>query len=45
MEHRMAEEKYGCAVIQGENGSVEGIFTTVDACRALRELLETIFSE
>lgn len=30
----MAEKKYGCAVIMAA-GKVKGIFTTVDACRAL----------
>ncbi|MBI1861184.1 MAG: CBS domain-containing protein [Deltaproteobacteria bacterium] len=34
----MAEEKYGSAIIQ-EEGKVVGIFTTVDACRALRQVL------
>lgn len=36
----MAEHKYGCAVIL-QNQHVVGIFTTVDACRALAELLRT----
>jgi acetoin utilization protein AcuB len=36
----MAEERYGSAVIV-QNGHVVGIFTTVDACRCLSELLET----
>lgn len=40
----MAEEKYGCAIVQ-ENNQVVGIFTTVDACRALREVLETAFPD
>lgn len=35
----MAEQKYGCAVIE-DNGKVVGVFTTVDALRALAELLE-----
>jgi acetoin utilization protein AcuB len=34
----MAEHKYGCAVIM-QNEKVVGVFTTVDACRALSELL------
>jgi acetoin utilization protein AcuB len=34
----MARQKYGSAVIM-QNGKVVGIFTTVDACRALGELL------
>ena len=36
----MAEQRYGSAVIV-QNGHVVGIFTTVDACRCLSELLET----
>jgi acetoin utilization protein AcuB len=36
----MAEHKYGSAVIM-QNEKVVGIFTTVDACRALAELLRT----
>ena len=34
----MAERKYGCAVIV-QNEHVVGVFTTVDACMALSELL------
>ena len=34
----MAEKKYGCAVVL-QNHKVVGIFTTVDVCRALSELL------
>ena len=34
----MAEHKYGSSVIV-QNAKVVGIFTTVDACRALSELL------
>ncbi len=41
----MAEEKFGCAIIQEEEGNLIGIFTTVDACRALRQVLETIYPE
>jgi len=36
----MAEQKYGCAIVV-QNRRVVGIFTTVDACRALSELLTT----
>jgi acetoin utilization protein AcuB len=36
----MAENKYGAAVVV-QNGHVVGVFTTVDACRALSELLGT----
>ena len=34
----MANGKYGSAIIAGHHG-VEGIFTTVDACRALSDVL------
>lgn len=34
----MAEHKYGSAVVL-QNAKVVGVFTTVDACRALAELL------
>ena len=36
----MAEHKYGSAVIV-QNKQVVGVFTTVDACRALSELLSS----
>jgi acetoin utilization protein AcuB len=36
----MAEKRYGSAVVL-QNQKVVGIFTTVDACRALSELLNT----
>lgn len=36
----MAEKKYGCALIV-DNGKLVGIFTEVDAYKALSELLET----
>ncbi|HEY6559886.1 MAG TPA: CBS domain-containing protein [Polyangiaceae bacterium] len=36
----MSEKKYGSAVVM-QNGKVVGIFTTVDACRALAELLDS----
>ena len=39
----MAEEKYGCALIHDDDGKLIGIFTTVDACRALRQVLETFY--
>lgn len=35
----MAEHKYGCAIVQQDNGKVVGIFTTVDALRVLSEVL------
>jgi len=36
----MAEKKYGSAIVV-QNNRVVGVFTTVDACRALSELLTT----
>lgn len=36
----MAEKKYGCAVVV-DNGKVVGIFTEIDAYKALSELLVT----
>jgi acetoin utilization protein AcuB len=36
----MAKERYGSALVT-KDGHVIGIFTSVDACRALAELLET----
>lgn len=36
----MAEKKYGCALVV-DNGKLVGIFTEIDAYRALAELLET----
>lgn len=36
----MAEKKYGCAIVV-DNQKVVGIFTEVDAYKALSELLET----
>jgi acetoin utilization protein AcuB len=36
----MADKKFGSAVIM-QNQKVVGIFTTVDACQALAELLQT----
>lgn len=38
----MAEKHYGSAVVE-QNGKLVGIFTTVDACRALAEILTTRF--
>lgn len=40
----MAETKYGSAVI-AQHGKVVGIFTTVDACRVLADLLQAPFAE
>jgi len=40
----MAERKYGSAVVM-HNGKVVGIFTTVDVCRALAELLHSRLSK
>lgn len=41
----MAEEKYGSALVQDDTGELVGIFTSVDACRALRQILETLYPE
>jgi acetoin utilization protein AcuB len=35
----MGSHRYGSAIVMGHDG-VEGIFTTVDACRALVEVLQ-----
>lgn len=42
---RMAEEKYGSALVKDDDGTFLGIFTTVDACRALRQLLHVHFTK
>lgn len=39
----MAEHKYGCAIVQQENGKVVGIFTTTDGMRVLGEILQDNF--
>ena len=39
----MAEHKYGCAVVQQENGKVVGIFTATDGLRVLGEILQNNF--
>jgi acetoin utilization protein AcuB len=36
----MAREKFGCAVITDERGTVVGLFTTSDALRVLADLAE-----
>jgi acetoin utilization protein AcuB len=36
---RMAERKYGSAVVLNRRGAVEGIFTTVDALQVLADVL------
>jgi acetoin utilization protein AcuB len=38
----MSEHKYGSALVVTTNGAVVGIFTMVDACRALAEILERV---
>ncbi|MDZ4660697.1 MAG: CBS domain-containing protein [Pseudomonadota bacterium] len=37
---RMAEKKYGCAIIENDKGEVAGIFTTTDALFLLSRLLK-----
>ena len=39
----MAEHKYGCAIVQQENGKVVGIFTTNDGMRVLGQVLQSGF--
>lgn len=39
----MAEHKYGCAIVQQENGKVVGIFTATDGLRVLGEVLQNNF--
>lgn len=41
----MAEHKYGCAVVQQENGKVVGIFTATDGLRVLGEILQRQFKQ
>jgi len=43
--HRMADQKYGCAVIVDEHGAVLDIFTTTDALRLLGEALPQLSIE
>lgn len=38
----MAEKGYGSAIVQ-QNGKLVGIFTTIDVCRALADVLNTRF--
>jgi acetoin utilization protein AcuB len=40
----MADKKYGSVIVVGRGG-VEGIFTTVDACRAFAEVLRRSVTE
>jgi acetoin utilization protein AcuB len=35
----MSEKKYGSVIVMGRDG-IEGIFTAVDACRVLAEILQ-----
>ena len=37
----MGEKKYGSVVVMGRDG-IEGIFTAVDACRALAQILRRV---
>ncbi len=39
----MAEHKYGCTIVQQDNGKVVGIFTAVDGLRVLGETLESFY--
>lgn len=42
---QMAEHKYGCVVIQQDNGKVVGIFTAVDGLRLLTETLTAFYKQ
>jgi acetoin utilization protein AcuB len=35
----MSEHKYGSVIVMGRHG-IEGVFTTVDACRVLADVLQ-----
>jgi len=39
----MAEHKYGCVIVQQENGKVVGIFTATDALRFLGEKMKEYY--
>lgn len=39
----MAEEKFGSVLVRDDDGVLQGIFTSIDACRALRQVLETFY--
>lgn len=41
----MAEHKYGCAIVQQDNGKVVGIFTAVDGLRVLGEQMEQFYRQ
>lgn len=41
----MAEHKYGCAIVQQDNGKVVGIFTDNDGLRVLGEVLRQNYKE
>ncbi|MBS1123999.1 MAG: domain protein AcuB [Deltaproteobacteria bacterium] len=40
----MSEKKYGSVIVMGREG-IEGIFTAVDACRVLAEVLQTVMMD
>jgi acetoin utilization protein AcuB len=39
---RMADQKYGSAIVVDKVGTVEGIFTTIDALQVLAEVLRRV---
>jgi acetoin utilization protein AcuB len=41
----MAEHKYGCVIVQQENGKVVGIFTATDALRFLGEKMKEHYKQ
>ena len=38
----MADHKYGSAVVQAKDGTIEGIFTTIDALQVLADVLRRV---
>ena len=40
---KMAEHKYGCAVVSQQNGKIVGIFTANDGLRVLGEQLDHFY--
>lgn len=37
---RMADQKFGCAIVVDRRDQIEGIFTTIDALQVLAEVLQ-----
>jgi len=41
---KVGDYMIGGAIVKDTQGKVVGIFTTVDACRVLKEVLETVYA-